>query len=56
MNKTPEQMTIVELKALIFDLRNDTEICMQILNKKIMEEQQKRQSETKDILNMDKDK
>ena len=40
MNKNPEQMSIVELKALIFDLRNDTEICMQILNRKIQEERQ----------------
>lgn len=40
MPKNPNEMSIIELKALIFDLKNDTEICMQILNKKIQEERQ----------------
>lgn len=40
MNKDPNQMSIIELKALIFDLRNDAEICMQILNRKLQEQRQ----------------
>ena len=54
MNKTPEQMTIIELKALIFDLKNDAEICIQILNKKIMEERQKNQMEMVEIVELNK--
>lgn len=41
MNKNPNEMSIIELKALIFDLKNDTEICLQILQKKIQEQLKK---------------
>jgi len=37
MKKNPEEMSIIELKALLFDLKNDIEVCMQILMKKIEE-------------------
>lgn len=40
MPKNPNEMSVIELKALLFDLKNDTEICMQILNKKINEQKQ----------------
>jgi hypothetical protein len=38
MEKKPiDQYTLQELKALAFDLRNDLEVVMQLINKKMQE-------------------
>ena len=34
-NKKPEEMSLTELKALAFDLNNDLQFIIQLINKKI---------------------
>lgn len=37
-SKTPEEMTIIELKAMLFDLENSKQLLIKILQKKLSEE------------------
>jgi hypothetical protein len=44
--KNPNELSIVELKAFIFDLQSDTQLCLQILREKLEQEKKPQGEQT----------
>ena len=47
--KKPEEMTVIELKALLFDLNNDLQYVSEILKKKLSKVTPPKEEETNNV-------